>query len=171
MSSAGKLALSVKDRRAPTPSDQTLLTTLQARANWIWCPDIPNTGGPDPPSAPDGEQCIFRNKFFYSTAKGRPMTTTLILAADDYLALYVDGVAIQPSDITHDWKLMYAFQVPLPVVQNQTASSLLLGIRGVNKSGYVGLLVAVQVAYETGDPDVFYTGFSDEWRAQRLFDE
>ncbi|TEB19770.1 hypothetical protein FA13DRAFT_1743983 [Coprinellus micaceus] len=174
MSSTGKLALSTKRGRALIPSDQALLTTLQTKANWIWCPDMKDLDGPDPPSTPEGEQCIIRNKFFYPTNKGRPTNTTLIITADDYMALYVDGVEIQPADVGHTWTRMYAFQVPLPVIQNQTASSLLLGIRGVNTFGYVGLVLAVQVAYETGDPDVFYTGLSDdtnEWRGQRLFDE
>ncbi|TEB36618.1 hypothetical protein FA13DRAFT_1810272 [Coprinellus micaceus] len=177
MSSTRKLILSSKDRRTRTPSDQALLTTLQTQANWIWCPDTKGLDGPEPPGAPEDEQCIIRNKFFYPTNKGRPTNATLIISADDYMALYVDGVGIQPADVTHDWRLMYAFQVPLPVIQNQTASSLLLGIRVTNVFGYVGLLAAVQVGYESGDPDVFYTGLSDnstgnaEWRGQRLFDE
>ncbi|TEB36630.1 hypothetical protein FA13DRAFT_1726995 [Coprinellus micaceus] len=175
MSSTGKLALSRKGGRdLNTPSDQALLTTLQTKANWIWCPDTIGLDGPDPPMAGEGEQCIVRNKFFYPTNKGRPTGATLVIAADDYMALYVDGVEIQPADVEHSWRLIYAFQVPLPVIQNQTASSLLLGIRGINTLGYMGLIVAAQVAYETGDPDIFYTGLSDdanEWRGQRLFDE
>ncbi|TEB36617.1 hypothetical protein FA13DRAFT_1726983 [Coprinellus micaceus] len=88
------------------------------------------------------------------------------------MAMYVDGVMVQSADIGHDWTDTYSFQVPLPVAQNHTAPSLLLGFRVINRSGPdVGLIVAAQVDYESGDPDIFYTGLDDSWRGEKVYDE
>ncbi|KAJ3502199.1 hypothetical protein NMY22_g18669 [Coprinellus aureogranulatus] len=168
MGSTGKLRLIVKERRTFTPVDQSLLDILHSKANWVWSLEDPTWR---PPFAPEGEQRAFRKTFTYSSDKGRPTKAKFIVAADNYFAFYVDGVMVQPADGTHDWTAIDVFEMPLPVIQNRTSSSMLLGFRVYNRDGWVGLLVAAQIDYESGDPDILYTGLDDTWQGERTFDE
>ncbi|KAJ3531034.1 hypothetical protein NMY22_g8322 [Coprinellus aureogranulatus] len=92
--------------------------------------------------------------------------------ADDYFAMYVNGVLVQVADTAHDYKTILAYNVPLPVVTNDTVPSVVLGFRVVNKSDNAGLLVAAQVNYEgVQAPDVFWTGKDQTWLGETLFQE
>ncbi|TEB36623.1 hypothetical protein FA13DRAFT_1074400 [Coprinellus micaceus] len=168
MSSTGQLRLPVKERRALQSDDFSLLYAIQNKANWVWAQESSDW---KPPRAPTGEQRAFRKNFTYPRNKGTPTRANVIIAADDDFALYLDGVLVQPAEGTHDWRTLTAFEIPLPAIQNQTASSMLLGFRVINLGGAAGLLVGVQVGYESGEPDVFYTGLDDSWQAQTTFSE
>jgi hypothetical protein len=96
-----------------------------------------------------------------------------MVAADDYFVMYVNGVLAQVGDPRHDYKTIKAFNVPLPVIKNDSASAwVVLGFRVVNQVDNAGLLVAAQVNYE-GDQaaDVFYTGLDQTWLGESLFAE
>jgi hypothetical protein len=132
---------------------------LRTRANWIWIEESGRGGA----SAPDFEQRAFRKVFTFPTSKGKPTSTKFVIGADDYFALYVNGVLVQPADGTHDWTTLVGLQVPLPVIQNTTTDTMTLAFRVVNEQGDAGLLVGVQVTYESGEPDTFFTGLDESW--------
>lgn len=167
MASTGRLSLRPPTARTVTPADNALVDVLRTRANWIWIEE-PGRGGA---SAPDLEQRAFRKVFTFPTSKGKPTSTKFVIGADDYFALYVNGVLVQPADGTHDWTTLVGLQVPLPVIQNTTTDTMTLAFRVVNELGDAGLLVGVQVTYESGEPDTFFTGLDESWITERSFDE
>ncbi|KAF6755094.1 hypothetical protein DFP72DRAFT_897260, partial [Ephemerocybe angulata] len=165
-------ALTQSATRTLTQSEIALLDLFVTKARYIWTREAR-----DPPYSPSGEQRAFRKTFSYPSDKGAPSHVTLLVAGDDYFAMYVNGVLVQPADTHHKWDQILAFDVPLPVVQPNSTSSvddanLVIGFRGVNLKDFAGIAVAAQVEYESAAaPDVFYTGSDQSWLGEKLFQE
>ncbi|KAF5331363.1 hypothetical protein D9611_011897 [Ephemerocybe angulata] len=160
--------LPITGRRALTTLDNTLLDVVHSKASFIFTEELFDPIGQSPPS----EQRAFRKTFDLSKTRPSPTSATVVLAADDDFAFYLNGVLVHPADGTHDDDALEAYSVPLPVVDKDDSKSLVLGFRVINHLGGTGLLVAVQVHYpDNGEPDVFYTGADQSWFGQRLFQE
>lgn len=156
--------LPITGRRALTASDTSLLDLFHTKASWIWTREDVKLG-----DSPNYEQRAFRKVF---TMRGPPSNATITIAADDDFAMYVDGILVHAMDGTHDWTTAVAYHVPLPVVKQEEKASMTLGIRAMNKQGWAGLLVAVQINYpDAPTPDIFYTGGDQSWVGERLFEE
>ncbi|KAJ3502653.1 hypothetical protein NMY22_g18517 [Coprinellus aureogranulatus] len=160
-------SLQIAERRSLTASDTNLVDILHSRASWIWTPEFRI----NPPDAASNEQRAFRKTYTIPSGRPTPTNATILVAADDYVVMYVNGVLVYPADPTHDDTTLLAFNVPIPVVEGGSTSFLVLGFRVVNKEGRGGLMVATQVNFENGATDTFYTGLDKSWLGERLFQE
>jgi hypothetical protein len=159
--------LPIVDRRALTASEANLVSLLRNKASWIWTTEesVPA------PTAPVNVQRAFRKTFPLSSSS-TPSNVTILVAADDYFAMYVNGVLVQAADTSHDYHNILAFNVPLPAVKGESTSSVVLAFRVINKTDKAGLLAAVQVNYEgVQAPDQFYTGIDQTWLGEALYPE
>jgi hypothetical protein len=165
-------SLPILSRTTLAIADTNLLGLLISNASWVWFPEDTTAL----PIAPTNEQRAFRKTYVYPRDKGTPKSATIIVAADDYYALYVDGVLVREADPAHTWERIEAFTVPLPVAiingqRTPPGRELLLGFRVVNLLNTAGLLAAIRVDFDSGQSDIFYTGLDQSWLSERYIQE
>ncbi|TEB23981.1 hypothetical protein FA13DRAFT_1392834 [Coprinellus micaceus] len=165
-------SLPIISRSPLTTADTNLLSLLISNASWVWFPEDTTTL----PVAPTNEQRAFRKSYVHPKDKGTPKNATIIVAADDYYALYVDGVLAHEADPSHTWEKIEIFSIPLPVATiggqaTPPGPEMLLGFRVVNLQNTAGLLAAIQVNFDSGQSDTFYTGLDQTWLSERFIQE
>lgn len=151
--------------------DAVLYSTFRSEAQYIWTDE---GSPPRPGDSPAGEQRAFRTTFTYPPERGAPSNVTLIVAADDYYAMFVNGILVHPPDKDHNYQNVFAFNIPLPLVEGESPSAnLTLAFRVVQiPRSFAGLIVAAQVHYPNAPSDVFHTGMSQpSWLGERNFQE
>lgn len=154
-------------RRPRTATENNLLVRTRTQASWIWTVEG-LTGADSPPN----EQRAFRRIYNYPPTRGKPKSATIMVAADDFAAMYVNGVLVSPANPNLDWTVIVGYEVPLPIVQGDNSTSLLLAFRVINRTGQAGLLAGVQINYDdAAPPEVFYTGGDQTWLGERHFQE
>ncbi|KAF6765464.1 hypothetical protein DFP72DRAFT_867906, partial [Ephemerocybe angulata] len=159
--------LPITSRRSLTPADTSLVNLAHTQAAFIWV-----TEDQVPGQAPPLAQRAFRRTYNVPSGNPAPSNLTILLAADDDYALYVNGVLVHPADGSHDDDALDAFSIPLPVIEQEDNKAIVICFRVVNLVGGAGLLGAVQVNYPGSTaPDIFYTGSDPNWLGERLFQE
>ncbi|RXW24316.1 hypothetical protein EST38_g1532 [Candolleomyces aberdarensis] len=159
-----------------TADDQQLIETWRSYSSWIWTVEDSNYRG----SSPSGEQRAFRKTYVYPDTNifpGKiPETATIVMAADDYFALYVDGVLRHEADPGHDWSKVMAFNFPLSSAADGSStgtksSKLVLGIRVINVDNFAGLKMAGMIHFNDSSTTTFVSGQDDSWLGEKLFQE
>ncbi|KAF6765457.1 hypothetical protein DFP72DRAFT_1162400 [Ephemerocybe angulata] len=160
--------LPVTNRRSLTDADTRLVGAFQTSASWIWTFE----DNPRVTNSAEFEQRAFRKTYTAPKSRGTPSNVTIVIAADDFYAMYIDGAQVQAADPTHDWRAIVAYSVPLPALDGDDNTSFVLAIRVGNNAGSAGLRVIAQVNYPDASPsDIFYTGEDGTWLGERAFQE
>ena len=153
----------------PSQQDLGLISTFDSEAAWIWTTERPYPRGiPDAP----GEQRGFR-KTFVNTVVGKiPRNLTIVIAVDNYYALYVNGALLHAPNPEQDWAEPLLFAVPVEGDKN------VIAIRAINKPGDLdglsspaGLRAVAAVGYTDGTSTVAYTGGDQTWLGDKYIDE
>ncbi|KAH6888824.1 hypothetical protein BKA70DRAFT_1202793 [Coprinopsis sp. MPI-PUGE-AT-0042] len=146
-----------------------IVHTFLQKSTWIW----PEEGGFPAPMVPGDVQRAFRKTLNIPRSK-RVKQTTVVITADNYFQLYVNGVLLHRADSNHNWGAPIVFTVPV------SGDKVVYAVRAINRYADIGLWqpspaglrVAVQVEYTDGTKGpVSYTGQDHGWLSERLFPE
>ncbi|KAJ3546820.1 hypothetical protein NMY22_g1904 [Coprinellus aureogranulatus] len=169
---------SLQDAQIP-PSASTLIQGFVQTSNWIWTPEHATLY--PPPLAPGASQRAFR----YSWTNPSPSTqaassTTIVISADNYFELFVNGVLLHAADPKHSWESPLLFTVP---VQDTPPRRVTYAVRAVNRysdqvptdPSPAGVRAAFRIDFSPLDssapalPQFFYTGGNHSWRSSHVF--
>lgn len=167
MSELSYLPLSVSSIPPKDQESGGIVDTFLRKATWVW----PEEGGYPAPMVPGDEQRAFRKTISIPRRKAAE-STTIVITADNYFQLYVNGALLHSADPTHDWAKPLAFTVPV------SGDKIVFAVRAINRYADIGLWqpspaglrAAVEVRYQDGTSSgVSYTGQDGTWMAERLF--
>lgn len=148
--------------------DLPLLDLFRAKSEWVWTKEL--TTAPDSRA---NEQRAFRKTFINTLApKVRPVNATIIIAVDNYYALYVNGALLHAADPKNDYRNALVYNIP---VYHDT---LVFAIRAINANddggleNPAGVKAAIKIAYSDGSPStMYYSGQDQTFLSQNLFGE
>jgi hypothetical protein len=150
------------------PSEHlSLLEVYKSRSSWIWTNDTYN--GPAP-NAPSGEQRGFRFTYTNNDLTRTPSNAIIVLAVDNYFALYINGAIVHEADIRNDLFTASAFSVPIQSPSNK----IVFAVRAINDRlpGQTpnpgGLITAVKINFQGGGNEVFVSGSDMKWVGESL---
>jgi hypothetical protein len=152
------------------PSEHlSLLEAYQGRASWIW---IAETSPYTAPNAPSGEQRGFRFTYTNNDPTRTPSNAIIVLAVDNYFALYINGAIVHEADPRNDLFTASAFSVPIQSPSNKTV----FAVRAINGRSTpdqtlnpAGLITAVKINFQgSGGSEVFVSGTDTKWVGESL---
>jgi hypothetical protein len=151
------------------PSEHlSLLEAYQGRSSWIWTAEASSYTAPN---APSGEQRGFRFTYTNSDPTRTPSNAIIVLAVDNYFALYINGAIVHEADPRNDLFTASAFLVPIQFPSNKTV----FAVRAINgrttpdqTQNPAGLITAVKINFQGGGNEVFVSGSDMKWVGESL---
>ncbi|RXW16359.1 hypothetical protein EST38_g9493 [Candolleomyces aberdarensis] len=146
----------------------SLLEAYQRRSSWIWTTEVdPYTA----PNSPSGEQRGFRFTYLHNDPNKIPSNATIVIAVDNYFALYINGAIVHEADPRNDLFAALAFSVPLQTPSNKTVFAV-RAINGRNApptQNPAGLLTALKINFQgSGGSEVLVSGPDTKWVGESL---
>ncbi|KAJ3543319.1 hypothetical protein NMY22_g3190 [Coprinellus aureogranulatus] len=159
----------------------SLITTFLNTSSWIWAPEHPTLY--PPPLAPGSSQRAFRFSYTNSFPLSKTASsTTIVITADNYFELFVNGILLHAADPQHHWEFPLLFTVPIEESPSHKVTYAIRAINAYNEQGapdpsFAGLRAAIQIDFSSpSNPDgtpptseVIYTGGDRNWRSSHVF--
>ncbi|KAJ3539063.1 hypothetical protein NMY22_g4896 [Coprinellus aureogranulatus] len=137
----------------------SLVDTWMTKAAWIWTTEDPETWVNNSPSS--------------RTAS----STTILIAADNFFELFVNGILLHRADTGEHWRTPLLYTVPV------TGDSVVYAVRAVNGDEGIpanfsgaGLRAAVRIDFTSPSPlsppspaEEFYTTADRNWMCSHIF--
>ncbi|KAJ2912257.1 hypothetical protein MD484_g8151, partial [Candolleomyces efflorescens] len=138
-----------------------LAQTFHTSASWVWTREDEQYR---PPYAPPGAVRAFR--WTYPGSRS-PSSITIIVSADNYFSLHVNGVLVQAANPSNDLLDAHAFTVPIPAGTSKTV----VAVRAFNAddttaiwNNPAGFTSAIKLSFQgTAQTETFVTGSNTRW--------
>ncbi|KAH6893632.1 hypothetical protein BKA70DRAFT_1323652 [Coprinopsis sp. MPI-PUGE-AT-0042] len=137
-----------------------IVHTFLQKSTWIW----PEEGGFPAPMVPGDVQRAFRKTLNIPRSK-KVKQTTVVITADNYFQLYVNGVLLHRADSNHNWGAPIVFTVPV------SGDKVVYAVRAINRYADIGLWQPSPAGLRVGSPGGIHGRDEGSWVARAKLDD